>query len=79
MNGVAAYIKDQGDGTFRLVFNDVEASSDSESPNWSHNVLFTSNTYDADSLMNLSLSKEQLAEIGENLLIRLLVLGGYLK
>lgn len=76
MNGVAAFIKDQGDGTFRLVFNDVEATSASENPNWKHNLLFTSNIYDADALKNLSLSKEQL---GENLLIRLLVLGGYLK
>lgn len=78
MNGVAAFIKDQGDGTFRLVFNDVEALSESENLNWKHNVLFTSNTYDAKALKNLSLSKEQLAVIGENLLIRLLALGSYL-
>ena len=79
MNGVAAFIKEQEDGTIRLVFNDVEASSDSDNPNWKHVVLFTSINYDARALKDLSLSKEQFAEIGENLLIRLLALGGNLK
>jgi len=79
MNGVAAFLTEQEDGSIRLVFNDVKASEESENPNWKHSVLFTSNTYDADSLKNLSLSKEQFAEIGENLITRLLALGEYLK
>ena len=79
MNGVIAFIQEQKDEKIRLVLNDAEASEDSENPNWKHRALFTSNTYDADSIKNLSLSKEQYAEIGENLVIRLLALGGHLK
>jgi hypothetical protein len=79
MKGVAAFIKDQGDDSIRLVFNDVEASSDAENPDWKHIVLFTSNSYNAKSLKELSLSKEQFAQIGESLIIRLLALGGHLK
>jgi hypothetical protein len=79
MKGVAAFIKDQRDGSVVLVLNDVEASSASEAPNWKHVTSFTSNSYNSDSLKNLSLSKEQFAEIGENLVMRLLALGGNLK
>ena len=76
MKGVAAFIKDQKNGAVVLVLNDVEAASSSEEPNWKHISLFTSNSYNADSFKNLSLSKEQFAEIGENLVMRLLALGG---
>jgi len=79
MNGVTAFIKEQDDGTIRLVFNDVKATEETETPNWKHSVLFTSNSYEAEAMKNLSLSKNQFAEIGENLVIRLLALGGYLK
>jgi len=79
MKGVAAYLKQEEDGKLTLMLNDVEATSSNDSPNWKHNVLFTSNSYEADSLINLSLSKEQFAEIGENLVIRLLALSGLIK
>lgn len=79
MKGIAAFIQEQNNGKIRLVFNDVEASSESNIPNWQHRVLFTHNDYDAEDIKNISLSKEQFAEIGENLVIRLLALGGYLK
>ncbi len=79
MKGVAAFIKDQEDGSIRLVFNDVEASTGTDNPDWKHIVLFTSNNYNAKSLKELSLSKEQFAQIGENLIIRLIALGGHLK
>jgi hypothetical protein len=79
MNGLAAFIKEQDDGTISLVFNDVEALSESDSPDWKHTVLFTSATYDASAIKGLSLSKEQFAEIGENLITRLLALGGHIR
>lgn len=77
MKGVAALIKDQGDGSICRVFNDVEASSGTENPDWKHIVLFASNRYNAKSLKELILSNEQFAQIGENLIIRLRALGGY--
>ncbi len=79
MKGVAAFIKDEKEGSIRLVFNDIEATSAGDSPGWKHIVLFTHNDYDAKSLKELSLSKEQFAEIGENLVIRLLALSRHLK
>ncbi len=79
MKGVAAFLQAKNNGKIRLVFNDVEASSETNNLNWRHNVLFTHNDYDAETIKNMSLSKEQFAEIGENLVIRLLSLGGYLK
>jgi hypothetical protein len=36
MKGVAAFIKDQEDGSIRFVFNDVEAFSGSDNPDWKH-------------------------------------------
>jgi hypothetical protein len=36
MKGVAAFIKDQEDGSIRCVFNDVEAFSGSDNPDWKH-------------------------------------------
>jgi len=79
IKGIAAYLKDQGNGSLRLILNDIEADSTADAPNWKHNTLFTSNDYDAESLKELSLSKDQFAEIGENLIIRLLALGGHNK
>ena len=79
MKGVAAYLKDEGDGKLRLALDDVEAISEKEGTSWKHIVSFTSNSYDANSLKELSLSKEQFSEIGENLVIRLLAMGGLIK
>ena len=77
MKGVAAFLRVQADGTLRLVLNDIESISGSSEPDWKHLTLFTHKDYDADELKALSISKEKFAEIGENLVIRLLASGGY--
>ena len=78
MNGVVAYIQETEDGKTTLVFDDV--SSEKQPPaSWRHEVLFTSNSYDSEAMKTLNLTKEQYAEIGENLIIRLLALDGKLK
>ena len=79
MKGVVVFIKELGDGTVRLTFNDVEASSDAHDTDWKHGAPFTSNSYNSHSFDGLSLSKDQFAQIGENLVIRLLALSGRLK
>ena len=58
MKGVAAFIKEHQDGSTRLILNDIEASSDTDSPDWKHIVVFTSNSYNSKSFKELSLSKE---------------------
>ena len=79
MEGVTAYLQKESDEKLKLVLNDVVATTSGDSPDWRHNVLFSSNSYDSESLKQCSLSKEQYALIGENLVMRLLVLGGFLK
>ena len=79
MKGVAAFIKQEANDEIKLVLNDVNSTSESEATNWTHSVIFTSSNYDENTLRELSLSKEQFAEIGENLMIRLLALNGLIK
>ena len=79
MNGVVAHILEEDDGNIRLFLDDVKASRGTELPVWEHQGLFTSNDYCSETFISLSLSKEQFAEIGESLVIRLLALEGHLK
>lgn len=78
MNGVAAYIERHGNET-RLTFDDIETDLSVNPTTWSKTVLHTYHVYPSDDLEVMSLSKEQYAEIGENLLLRLLALNGRLK
>jgi len=75
MKGVVTYIKDEGDSNLCLTMDD----SVSENGGWKHNVLFTTRNYDREKLKNLALTKEEFAEIGEDLVIRLLALRGVTK
>ena len=79
MKGVTAFIKEDERGNFRLVLNDVKASSSTETPDWTHSVIFTENTYNSNKMKSLELTKEQFAEIGENIIIRLMAQSGNLK
>ncbi|MCG8314512.1 MAG: hypothetical protein MI976_14990 [Pseudomonadales bacterium] len=79
MKGVAGFLRQEKEGMVSLILNDVEELEDSNNPNWRHIGLFTSNSYDLESLKDLALTKEQFAEIGENLIIRLLALDGHIK
>ena len=74
MIGVAAYLKQEPDGKVRLLLADVESVGEGENPDWRHRAFFTSADYDAMALEEFSLSKDQFAEIGENLVLRLLTL-----
>lgn len=74
MLGVAAYFKKEPDGKIRLLLADVESLSESENPDWRHRAFFTSADFDPAALEDLSLTKDQFAEIGENLMIRLITL-----
>ncbi|WP_136546424.1 hypothetical protein [Hydrocarboniclastica marina] len=78
MKGLAAYIERDGDVT-RITFDDIETDAAGDPTTWGKTVLYTSNVYPSSDLEDLSLSKDQLAEIGENLLLRLLALNGWQK
>lgn len=78
MKGVAAYIEKDG-GEIRLIFDDMEAESVAAPTVWRKAALFTFSAYPEAELENMALSKEQYAEIGENLILRLLALNRRLK
>lgn len=79
MKGVAAFIKQDANHEIKLVFNDVNSTSEKDATDWTHSVIYTSNNYSEEEFRGLSLSKEQFAQIGENLVIRLLALNKLLK
>jgi hypothetical protein len=63
----------------RLILDDVRADTDMSPKSWSHYCLYTFNDYDATELKEMALSQEDLAMIGENLVMRLLALNKELK
>lgn len=73
--GVVARMEFNGD-TCRLVFEDVSAGPKSAS--WRHERPYTSKEFERARLIDLKLTKDELAQIGENLVIRLLELSGKL-
>jgi len=75
VKGVVAYLEEQGDQT-RLTYDDVACSTESGCTSWEKTILYTSAKYPSRRLATLSLTKEQYAEIGENLVMRLLALNG---
>ena len=79
MKGVTAFFKQEANEEIKLVLNDVVSTSEGDAPDWQHSVILTSGNYDEKALRELSLSKEQFAQIGENLIIRLLALNGLVK
>jgi len=77
MNGVVAYVVENDTGRAILTMDDV--SSNRQPPTiWSQELFYTSNSYDSEAMKNLKLTKEQYAEIGENIILRLLAVNGLL-
>lgn len=79
MKGVSIHIKTNKKNEIRLIINDIASTSTSDTPDWKYNALFTNNDYDAKAFKEMSLSTEQYAEIGENIILRLLALNNLLK
>ncbi len=73
MKGITTRIEVVEDGAIRLTMDDC-VSHDESCQQWSRTVTFTYNDYESDAFRALELTKDQLAEIGENLVIRLLAL-----
>lgn len=76
MNGVVAYLKEQEDGSFTLLFEDVEALPAGGSRDWRVVSPYTEKTFEKSELKGMSLPQVQFAEIGESLLARLLASAG---
>jgi hypothetical protein len=70
--GVVVTLLPVADDRLRLTFDDVSPLMMVDVEAWKREGLFTHRDFDASALSALNLSQAQFAEIGENLLMRLL-------
>lgn len=77
--GIVVSLAEQHDGSLRLVVDDVDKVPSTEPPVWRTRSLFTFTDFEKTRLVNIQLSQKELAMIGENVLIRALALGGYVR
>ena len=75
--GVVVTLVDVGDGTSRLIMDDVRRDPDKSS--WTQERFFTHRRWNSKSLDELTLSPDEYRQIGENLVLRLLVLSNRIR
>ena len=78
--GIVTSFHRLNDGKIRLVFDDVRQMPMLDASAWSHERLYTSAEFDQKTFEDLDLSKEELAKLAEDLILRLVALekGGIL-
>jgi len=75
--GIVICLRDLGDGSSRLMIDDVIAdNSEAENPIWRHKAFYTTNTYPNQGLDKMALSDEEFAQIGVAVIARLLAING---
>jgi hypothetical protein len=77
--GVVASLRDLGNGTSRLIFDDVSANSANSPVAWAFDHFFTSRDFNNDALDQMTLTDLEYQTIGENVVARLLALNGRAK
>jgi hypothetical protein len=77
--GVVSCLRDIGNGTSRLVLDDVTSDSLTNAMAWSFDCLYTWRDYDSADLDAMNLSDLEYQNIGQNLVARLLALNGRVK
>jgi hypothetical protein len=78
--GVVICLRDLGDGSSLLIFDDVVADDPSRRERaWRHKLFYTHTTYNNDHLDHMELSDQQFQEIGEAVVARLLAINGRVK
>jgi len=78
MTGVVATLHRVADGRFRLTLDDVKSAPTLDATMWKREGLFTYLDFEVSTPSDLKLTQQQLAEIGENLLLRLMANRGEL-
>jgi hypothetical protein len=73
--GVICSLRKTDVDTFRLVLDDVTSEKIKTSAQWTHECLFTWKDFDKRQITDLKVSQKDLAEIGFNILARLVALG----
>jgi len=77
--GVVACLRDMGNGTSKLILDDVSTETVANPIAWSFDCFYTWRDYSDADLDQLKLSDREYQMIGENLVWRLLALNGRLK
>jgi hypothetical protein len=77
--GVVASLRDLGDGTSKLTFDDVSSDSTNNPIVWTVDHFFTSRDFKNDALDQMNLTAVEYQTIGENVVARLLALNGRTK
>jgi len=77
--GVIVCLRDIGDGTSRIIFDDVIGDAEINPINWQFKNFYTWNRYNNETLNSMGLTERDYQHIGENLVARLLALNGRLK
>ena len=72
--GIVASLHRLEDGKIRLVFDDVRQMPMLDASGWSHERMYTSVEFDQKKFEGLELSKEDLLQLAENLVLRLVEL-----
>ena len=71
-HGVAVSLEEGEDGVLSLMMDAVERRPDSEPAEWVFQKNFVNHAHPAEHMENLQLSRKELAEIGETLMIWLM-------
>lgn len=77
--GVVACLRNMGNGTSKLILDDVSSDSLINPIAWTFESFYTWRDYNDADLGELTLSERDYQMIGENLVLRLLALNGRLK
>jgi len=77
--GVIASLRDLGNGTSKLIFDDVSGDSTNNPIAWTFARFFTSRDFKNDALDQMNLTALEYQTIGQNVVARLLVLNGRTK
>jgi hypothetical protein len=77
--GVVVSLLDLGDGTCRLILDDVSSERPQRDTSWRFDTFYTHKRLDSSQLDAMALTAAELQTLGENVLLRLLALNGRLK
>ena len=79
-SGLAVCLRDMGNGTSRLFFDDIKADKEENPINWKHDYFYTfTPELDNNAIDEMELTDVQFQYIGETIVARLLALNGRIK
>jgi hypothetical protein len=74
--GVVVTLLDMGDGTSRVIMDDVTSDTPSRSTSWKYNLFYTHKRLDSKAVDDMALPDIEYQKMGEALMARLLALSG---